>query len=238
MAKPPRPWIVTPHQPIVKHEDNLWSVAGPVPGVAGIDRRMAIVKLPDGKLLFYNAVPLDEAALREVQAFGQPAYLVIANFAHCIDGVAFRDRLGLKVYGPASDQKLPGRIKLDGHLGDLPKSPAAALEEVEGCKLGEPLLTVGSGPDHARKTLVFSDALMNMPNGPGLRGFIFKLMGFTPGPRVATPWRMMFVNDKAALRAAYARWAKTPGLVRLLPTHGDVIDTDPAGALATAAATF
>ncbi len=43
MAKPPRPWIVTHHDPIEKLDDNLWTVSGKVPGVP-IQRRMSIVK--------------------------------------------------------------------------------------------------------------------------------------------------------------------------------------------------
>ena len=234
----PRPWIVTKHDPIMKHEENLWSVASDVPGLTGIRRRMAIVRLSTGDLLFYNAVPLDEATLTEVRSFGRPAHLVIANFAHCIDGVAFRDKLGLKVYGPSIDAKLPQRIKLDGNLADMPPDSAYSIVAVQGCKLGEPLLTVHSGADRSRTTLVFSDVLMNNRDAPGLRGLLFRLAGFTPGPRVAGVFRMMFVNNRAALAAEYDQWIQTPGLVRVMPTHGDVIDGDPVGALKVARATI
>src|SRR5216684_8278099 len=50
MAKPPRPWIVTKHGPIEKLEDNLWVVAGDVPGIP-FRRRMSIIKRADGTLL-------------------------------------------------------------------------------------------------------------------------------------------------------------------------------------------
>lgn len=234
-----RPWIVTAHDPIVKHEDNLWTVAGDVPGLNGIRRRMAIVKLADGRLLFYNAIPLDDATLAEVKAWGRPSLLIIPNFAHCIDGVAFRERLGLEVYGPAADKKLPARIQVDGDLAALPADPSIHVEQVAGCKLGEPVLTVSSGPGGARKTLFFSDAMMNVRHGRGLRGFVFKLLGFTGDqPRVAAPWKTMFVSDKGALRAHYDRWAAVPGLVRLIPTHGDIVESDPVGALRGAAATI
>ena len=234
----PRPWTVTPHDPIIKHEENLWSVASAVPGLPGIGRRMAIIKLSDGRLLFYNAVPLADAALAEVLAWGKPSILIIPNFAHCIDGVAFRDKLGLTVYGPAMDKKLPERIKLDHDIAALPADPAFTTEMCPGCKLGEPVVTIASGPDGARKTLFFSDALMNIPHGGGFRGFMFKLMGFTGGARVATPWKMMFVSDKGALKAAYQKWIATPGLVRLMPTHGAIVEDDPVGALKAAATTI
>src|SRR5439155_2276977 len=93
MPKPPRPWIVTPHDIINKLDDNLWTVESPVPGVP-IRRRMCIIKRSDGQLVFHNAVPLDDAALAEVTAWGKPAFLVIPHNQHGIDAHAFMHKLG------------------------------------------------------------------------------------------------------------------------------------------------
>ena len=70
MPKPRRPWTVTPHDPLVRHEDNLWSVEGFVPG-APFRRRMTIARRADGTLIFFHAVPLEEKVLTEVQALGR-----------------------------------------------------------------------------------------------------------------------------------------------------------------------
>src|SRR4051794_8515182 len=103
MAKPPRPWIVKPHKPIEKLEDNLWVVEGNVPG-APMPRRMAIIKRTDGTLLFYQAVPLEEAALAEVLAWGKPAYLIVPHNQHGMDAPAFAEKLGVGIYGPKADE--------------------------------------------------------------------------------------------------------------------------------------
>ena len=59
MAKSPRPWIVTRHDPIEKLEDNLWAVQGDVPGIP-FKRRMFIIKRWDNSLMFFGmAVPLE-----------------------------------------------------------------------------------------------------------------------------------------------------------------------------------
>ena len=74
MARPPRQWTVTKHEPLEKLDDNLWAVRGLVPG-ATFTRRMCVVRRSDGSLLFFHAIPLEEKTLAEVQALGRPATL-------------------------------------------------------------------------------------------------------------------------------------------------------------------
>src|SRR4051812_12945380 len=89
-----RPWQVVPGTMLEKIEENFWCVSGHVPGNNSLPRRMAIVKRSDGKLFFYNGIPVDDAALAEIRALGEPAYLVIPHAYHMIDGVAFQAKLG------------------------------------------------------------------------------------------------------------------------------------------------
>src|SRR5262245_16852390 len=109
MPKPPRPWIVTPHGPIEKPEENLWAIASPVPGVA-IPRRMTMVRLADGRIVFLDAVPMDEPALAEIRAWGTPSILVVTNGYHRIDIHAFRAKLGLRVLTPAAAAGRVGQV--------------------------------------------------------------------------------------------------------------------------------
>jgi hypothetical protein len=81
MAKPERTWQVTRHDPIEKIDENLWTVHGDVPGNKG-DRRMAIAKMSDGRLVFYNAVPVDDGALAEIKAWGAPTFLILPYNLH------------------------------------------------------------------------------------------------------------------------------------------------------------
>ena len=101
MPKPPRPWIVTRHDPIEEVDENLWCVNGDVPGfppAAGFPRRMSIVKLSDGRLLFHNAVPVDEVTLERLRAWGKPSFLMVPHHLHAMDAHAFREKLGLDAY--------------------------------------------------------------------------------------------------------------------------------------------
>src|SRR5438067_2873414 len=97
----PRPWTVTRHDPIEKLEENLWAVNGDVPGfppAVRFHRRMQIVKLSDGRLAFHNAIPLDDAALADVRAWGKPAILIVPHHLHAMDAHAFQAKLGLSAF--------------------------------------------------------------------------------------------------------------------------------------------
>lgn len=235
MAKPERTWQVTKHESIEKIDDNLWTVHGEVPGNPKADRRMAIVKLSDGRLAFYNAIPLEDAAMKEVEAWGKPTFLILPYNLHMMDGHAFAERWKLKVYGPKVDTKMAARVKVEGGFEDFPKDAALSVETAAGTKNGEPVMIVNS-PDGKRTSLVFADLFMNVPaEGASL---FARVMGIAGGPKL--PWviKMFFVKDKPALRAQYERLAALPTLCRLIPSHGNILTSDAASALKQVAATI
>jgi len=234
MAKAPRPWIVTKHGPIEKLEDNLWTVQGQVPGLP-FSRRMSIIRRSDGTLLFFNAIPLEDAALAEVTSWGKPSTLIVPHDAHMIDAHAFAEKLGLAVYGPKEcEAKVRAKAPMAGTLEALPVDPAVRIEPVVGVKNGEPALFVTSGA--GKVSLLVSDVIMN--NRKDQVGLFPRLMGFAGSMKIVPVFRMMFMGDKAGLRAQIERWATLPGLTRLMPCHGDTVASGVAEGLRAAAATL
>ena len=234
MARAPRPWTVTRHDPIEKLEDNLWTVNGDVPG-APFHRRMSIVRRSDGTLLFFNAVPLDDAALAEVTAWGKPAILVLPHDQHMIDARAFAEKLQLAVYGPkACEARIRARVEMAGTLDMIPADPSIQIETLHGVKSGEPALIV----HHAggRVSLLFSDVIMN--NAKSSIGFLPRMMGFAGGVKIVPLFRMMYLKDKPALKSQLEQWAGLSSLVRLVPCHGDLVPGGAPEALRAAAATL
>lgn len=56
-------------------------------------------------------------------------------------------------------------------------------------------------------------------------------------PKLPVPVRLRVVRDRAAVRAHLERCAAMPGrLARIVPSHGAVIERDPAGVLREIAA--
>ena len=56
------------------------------------------MKLSDGRLAFHNAIPLDDAALADVRAWGKPAILIVPHHLHAMDAHAFQAKLGLSAF--------------------------------------------------------------------------------------------------------------------------------------------
>jgi hypothetical protein len=231
VARTERPWIVTPHAPIEKVTDNLWAVESAVPGVP-IKRRMSVIKLGDGRLVFFHAVPLDDKTLEEVTAWGKPAFLFVGHANHGIDATPFQKKLGLKLLGPRRNEgPMRKKFSLDGTFEAFDGDPSVEIESIPGAKTGEPVVTVRSGPDR-RASLLFCDAFQNNPTG----ALVMRLAGFVGSPRIPIVFRLLFVDDKRALKACFERLAKTPNLQNLVPCHGDIIRSDAAATLARAAA--
>jgi hypothetical protein len=240
MSKSPRPWTVTAHAPLETIDDNLWGVVSAVPGFpkgTGMDRRMTIVRLGDGRLVFHNAVPLDDATLAKLSAWGKPSILIVPLHLHAIDAHAFRDKLGLRVFTSKTVvDKVAAIVPVDGTLEELPGDDTLRCEPLMGTKFGEAAWVVKSGP---RASLLMCDALQNSRPGNGFGGFMFKLMGFTGSePKSPAAYKLRAVGDKARLKRELLRLADTPGLVRVVPSHGDIIDADAAAAVRKAATTY
>ena len=230
---PGRPWTVSAHGAIEKLEDNLWVVEGAVPTPGGIKRRMAIVRRTDGSLVFFHAMPLTDDAMAEIAAWGRPAVLVLGHDQHAIDAEPFARRLGLTIYGPGPNlAKLRARgLEISGALADLPPDAGLRFEEMEGTKTGEAVAIVTSGD---RVTLLFADCWHNSP--PDGMWLVLRMLGFSGGPKVVPAFRLLFMSDRARLRAHLERLAGLPGLARVVPFHGRAIDEDAAGALRRVAA--
>lgn len=230
-----RPWTVLPHSALQKIDDNLWVVENNVPGTS-IGRRMCIIKRTDGSLLFYHAIPLDEATLAEVKAWGTPKYLVLGHDQHTVDAHSFAEKLGLKVYGPKkSEEKLRAKVSLEGTLEDIPVDSSMDILSVPGTKHGETAIIIRSGSG-ARVSVLISDVIQNNPREK--IAFIFRLLGFAGGPKVVPVFRMLFLKDKTAVKETFLKWAAIPNLKRLVVFHGTIVDNDAAGALRTVAATL
>ncbi len=235
MAKAHQQWTVAPHGPIEKLEENLWRVEAPIVG-APIKRVFVVARLADGRLVLHNGIALGDAEMKELDAFGKPAFQIVPNAAHRLDAKIFKDRYpdATVIAPPGAKEKVEQVVKVDETSGDF-HDESVQYHMVEGTAGREGYLQVRAPSGDV--TLVFTDIVMNMDSLPGFGGFMMGLMGFTGrAPKVSFPAKMFLVKDKKALRAHLEKLAETPNLARVIVAHGAMIEDAPVSALRAAAA--
>lgn len=235
MAKVNTSWDVLPHLAIEKLEPNLWRVQGSLRGMA-LKRVMTLVRLDDGRIVVHSAIALSDDAMAEIEAWGTPAVLLVPNGYHRLDAPAWVERYpDLEVRCPSGARsKVEAVVRVDGDYDDLDVGENLKIETLDGIAAAEGVLIVRS-PSGA--TLVFNDALFNMPHGSGFAGLVFRYVtASTGGPRVPRLFRWFVVKDRDALRAHLERLADTPDLIRIVVSHHRMITDRPSETLRKVAA--
>lgn len=235
MANVNSDWKVLRHGPIERLEENLWCVTGSLPGMS-LKRVMTLVKREDGGIVIHSAVALDDEAMAEIEAWGRPTVLLVPNAYHRLDAPAYLERYpNLKVYCPkGSRTKIEDVVRVDADYDEVEGDSSLAVEHLDGIRKVEGVLTIRSD---SGTTVVFNDAVFNMPHGRGVPGFIFRhITGSTGGPRVTRLFRVMAVKDKGALHNHLERLAGTPGLRRIIVSHHEPITDRPGEILRAVAA--
>ena len=230
-------WKVLAHGPLVELSDNLLWVQGALPGMS-LKRVMVVVRLKDGRLLIHNGIALDEAERKQLEAFGQPAFLVVPNGGHRLDAPAYKHRYpALRVFAPkGARERVEQVIHVDGVYEDFPTDEVVRFETLHGVNDSEGALIVNSSDG---VSVVLNDCVFNMDRKRDVLGFLFTTaFGSAPGPRVSRLAKLAFIKDKKALRADLERLAELPGLTRLIVAHEKVASGADARAALLQAATY
>ncbi len=230
-------WKVLPHEPIEKLSENLWRVVGSIERMP-LKRVMTVVRLGDGRLVIHSAVALDEPSMRELEAWGTPAFLIVPNRWHRLDAPRFKRRYpALKVLTPPRGRKLVAAVvPVDATHDDFGGDLHVQLEPLAGVAEGEQILRVRSRDG---VTLVLNDCVFNMAKPSGfVSRTILTLMGSAPGPRVSRLFKAAVVKDRDAFRADLERLAATPNLVRVIVAHDRLSTGAAAAATLRQAATY
>jgi hypothetical protein len=219
-----------PHGKLTSLDDNLMTVVGDLPLPLGhFPRRMTVVRLRDRRLVIFSAMALDDDAMQALEEFGTPSFLIVPSDIHRMDAKAWKDRYpGLRVIAPEGARaKAEEVVNVDGTEADF-QDPNVRLMSVPGTDDRELALLV-DGPSGT--SLIVSDLIWNVHNGPGLSGWLFKILRLTgPKPQIAGVIRFR-IRDKRALGEQLEAWARLQGLKRIIPSHGDVVESDPRAVL-------
>ena len=177
MAKPFDEWTVLPHGKLTRIDDDLLAVTGVMhmPPMGDVDRRMTVVRLTDGRLVVYSAIALNETEMSVLERFGTPAFLIVPNDIHRMDAKAWKKRYpALKVIAPAAARaKVEEIVPVDATTVDF-GDPAVRFVTVAGTAEREAALVIEG---QRGTTLVLNDIIFNLPNRPGIAGWISRRCG-------------------------------------------------------------
>ena len=218
-------WTVLPHDPIDKLAHNLWRVKGTM-SKGRIQRQMVLARLGDGRVIVHNAIALAPDEMAELEAWDSPAVIFVPNGFHRQDALIWKHRYPeARVVAPAGSRKRVEKVvAVDAVTEDAPGDATVRLIPIAGMP-SESLLEVRSGDD---VTLVFNDAVLNMPRMGGPVGMMLGPTGRVSAPRFA---RWFLIKDRRAFAAQLDQLSRTPGLRRLLFGHGRPVSEEPAAAL-------
>ncbi|HTQ04066.1 MAG TPA: hypothetical protein VMI54_09420, partial [Polyangiaceae bacterium] len=193
-----------------------------VPGLP-LERRMTLVRLGDGSVVVHSAICLDAEAQREIDAWGVVRYVIVPNGWHRLDAAAYAERYpDARIVCPdPAKKRVEKKVRVDGNLSLIPSDPALTFAPLAGTSNDEHVLTVRSGE---RASLVFCDTVFNLPKLPGFHGWFYGLIGSTGAPKVTPLLHLVAVRDGRALGRHLETLATTPGLVRVVPGHGGVVE--------------
>jgi len=223
-------WKVLPHGTLSEVDDGILTVTGEIHMPLGkFARRMTVARLAGGGTVIYSAIALDEPEMARIEALGPPAFLVVPNAMHRIDAGIWKKRYpDIRVVTPAGARAKVEDIVSVAASADIFGDPQVHFVTVPGTAGQESALVVRRA---GGMTLVLNDIVGNVQDAHGISGFMLRLAGFAGDePRIPRVVRGL-IDDPVALAHQLRLWAADPTLKRILVSHGDAIEDDPAGKL-------
>jgi hypothetical protein len=232
-------WTVFPHGPVETIDDGILSVEGEIRMPLGVfPRRMTVAALNGGGTLVFSPVALHEPAMRKIEALGPPRFMVVPNGFHRLDAQVWKQRYpDVKVLCPPGARKRVEQAVAVDATSDVMGDGEVSFIIADGARRAESALLIRRDRG---STLVVNDLISHIRRPKGLGANIFaRLFGFgVNGPQMAREVRWLLVNDKAALARQLRHWAAIPDLKRIIVSHGEMIENEPAGVLKRVALTL
>lgn len=231
MTAPFKTWTVLPHGKLTEIDDNMLTVVGELKMPIGeFPRRMTVVRLADKRLVIFSAIALAEDEMAQLEAFGQPAFLIVPSERHRLDAPSWKARYPqiTVIAPPGAREKVAQAVPVDGTTLDCGDA-SVRMTVVPGTEGHEAALEV---ENREGLTLIVNEIIGDIHGVSGLRGWVLGLMGFAgEEAKVPAPVRAQFGKHLSALAGQFREWARQPHLKRIIVSHGDIISEDPQGVL-------
>jgi hypothetical protein len=234
VSAPHKVWTVLPHGELTPVNERIVTVIGELQmPLLRLPRRMSAVRLASGDLVIFSAIALREPDMAKLEAFGRPAFLVVPSVMHRLDAPGFAKRYpNITVVAPRNGaEKIGEVVRIDT---SEPQFADASVRYVEVG--GDSALEVDCKDG---MTLIVNDLIGDIHDESGIGGWLLRMMGFAGDePHVPAPAKMLLGKHKSEVARQFRRWAEHANLRRIMVSHGDPIEADPAQTLRALADTL
>lgn len=213
-----------------KINDDIWIFSRPFVRfhVLPLGGRSIAVRLSNGGVWVLASTPPTEETKKHIDALGPVAYIVSPNTDHHWFLGPFKEAYpSAKLIGPGPLGEKRKDLKFDGlYLKDAPETTYGFEDDLVAIPFGGTALTDIGFYHKASKTLIVGDLVYNLPNTesmPSLFGGLFKT--FSPGGAVHKKLIAGSVQDRDSVVAS-AKKVDELDFERIIPLHGDVIETE------------
>jgi hypothetical protein len=208
---------------------DIWIADGPtVPFFTfPYPTRMALVRLGDGGLFVWSPIALAAELKAEVEALGEPKFLVSPNKLHHLFLAEWKAAYPqAKLFASPGLRRRRRDLTFDADLIDA-ADPGWSVDIDQVLFKGSFAMTEAVFFHRASRTAIFADLIQSLPRDSvkGWRGVLARLGGIVePNSGAPGDWRASFLGRKAA-RAALARvlaW----DIERVVIAHGAPVQRD------------
>ena len=226
---------VYPYRPLEPLAANLWQVQGTLAN--GVPRNMTVYRLPDGRLLLYSVVAMDDPDMEGLEKLGRPAIMIMPHDRHQMDAPFYKQRYpDLRVLGP--QPRHARKVPIDADLGELAALGIKAYVP-PGTTYHEVVLEL---PLEDGVALCTTELLGNLSDLSGLSRvmrLLLRLLGPPGGGLgVARVVRWREISDRKRVQAWLRSQSARRDLRMVLVGHGRPVTEEAAGALRRAAGHF
>lgn len=204
-------------------DDDLWCSDSSVrlPGGVHMPARMTVARLDDG-LWLHSPLPMDDAMTEQIRELGEVAHIVAPNCFHHLHVAAAAERFAdAKVHAPRGLRAKRPDLRIDADLrpGGEPWS-AFEIIEIDGA----PELDEFVFFHRPSASLIVTDLVFNIHEAKGVMlPLVLRMVGAWRRLNQSRIWRR-YTKDRQAAASAVATVLDRE-IRRLIPAHGDVLET-------------
>jgi hypothetical protein len=225
-------WTVLPHGPLREIDYGLLTVVGQIPMPLGnFPRRMTVIGLSGSRTALFSPIPLVEPEMERIERLGEPAFLIVPGGFHRLDARPYKARYPkAKVVAPVGARDLVSEAVRVDQVSDRLDDRDVSLAVVAGTDEREFAMQVRCP---GGTSLIVNDIIAHVANPQGFGAWAMaRLFGFgAKRPAVPRLVKAKLVSDPGPLASQFAQWAAITGLRRIIPSHGEIIDSQPSAEL-------